>query len=163
MARLAHWATTASKIRRERGVSWREAIEVYHALGRTTRKLHGRRPGLVDVKRHKGIVTRAVNRIQSPATRLDETLDREGFEGARFAVQSFKLRESGVPGAEILRLVRTLKVARSNVAQHGTMSPTTKGRVQGIIDDWVDMYGIDPNMYYQITKKVYGKKGGGGK
>ena len=159
MARLAHWATTASRIKNDRGISWREAIEVYHALGIRTRKVHGRRPGLVDLDRHKRTVTRAVNRL-AEELRLDDELGKlSGFEAARFAVQSLALKEAGLPAPEITRVVRVLKVARSNVKKHGSMSPTTKGRLRAIVDDWVELYGVDANMYYQITKKVYGKKG----
>ncbi len=155
MARLAHWATTASRIRKQRKITWHEAIEVYHALGRRTRKDLGRRPGVTDLKTYRTVVVRATNRITTRANTLSDRLDESGFVGADWILSSEALRKAGVSGADLAHITRILEHARRNIERTGTVSPTVKLELDRFIAKLGEKYGVDQTLYFQLQRKLY--------
>lgn len=179
MAKLAHWQTVASRIRRERGISWEEARAVYHRLSAETREEKGRRAGLTDIRTHTQLVreTSKVVRDSKRTTRIlietkgerefppaipggdvviqksfADMLEAYGVDPTAFLDDSKGFEEREIPTETQLALASLLGGARADIEETGYVNPRRKKAIQ-------DFFLAHPEFmtweYFSLQRRLY--------
>lgn len=164
MPKRAHWATVASKIYRSSpGLTWKQALGVYHRLSHITRTEAGHRPGLVDVKRYEARVEKAKELVVEAGEKVKtirefrsfaDRVQAEGIDPKLFTKQSERFAERGVPATALARLAKIVASAHCQIRKSGKVSGRTKNALVRLMDDYDGLF--DFWEYYDIFGQLYG-------